>query len=123
MEAIMAILPPLPQRIISFATAWAVMKTPVNAELAGLVFRLYSEAFKLSSLTSNVDLEHHVGVRLSVIEGRGFLLNASCCDESIESSLCITDALDNCVKALHVSDVDLAVVESIAWDHVCQLES
>jgi hypothetical protein len=65
----MAILPPLPQRIISFATAWAVMKTPVNAELAGLVFRLYSEAFKLSSLTSNVDLEHHVGVRLSVIEG------------------------------------------------------
>jgi hypothetical protein len=29
----MAMLPPLPQRIISFATAWAVMKTPVNAEL------------------------------------------------------------------------------------------
>lgn len=28
MEAIMAILPPLPQRIISLATAWAVMKTP-----------------------------------------------------------------------------------------------
>ena len=30
MEAIMAMLPPLPQRIISFATAWAVMKTPVT---------------------------------------------------------------------------------------------
>lgn len=25
----MAMLPPLPQRIISFATAWAVMNTPV----------------------------------------------------------------------------------------------
>lgn len=29
MEAIMAMLPPLPQRIISLATACAVMKTPV----------------------------------------------------------------------------------------------
>lgn len=28
MEAIIAMLPPLPQRIISLATAWAVMKTP-----------------------------------------------------------------------------------------------
>jgi hypothetical protein len=74
--------------------------------------RLRSDS-ELSSLTCNVNLEHHVCVRLSVIESRSLLLNASCCDESIEPSLCITNALDNCVEALYISDVDLAVVESV----------
>jgi hypothetical protein len=66
--------------------------------------------YEPSSLTSNVDLEHHVCVCLSVVESRSLLLDASCCDESVEPSLCITNALDNCVEALHISDVDLAVV-------------
>ena len=32
MEAIMAMLPPRPWRIISLATAWAVMKTPAGMQ-------------------------------------------------------------------------------------------
>lgn len=43
MEAIMAMLPPLPQRIISFATAWAVMNTPVDCSQYLHTVRLRTE--------------------------------------------------------------------------------
>jgi hypothetical protein len=105
----MAMLPPLPQRIISFATAWAVMNTPGNCSQ-----HLQMAYSGPSSITSNIDLEHHVGVRLCVIKSRSLLLDTGCGDQTIESALCVTNALDNRVEALHVSDVDLAVVESVA---------
>ena len=114
MEAIMAMLPPLPQRIISFATAWAVMKTPVNLRLAKLLSCLRSTYLKWTELTSNVDLEHHVRICLRIIEGRSFLLNAGCGDEAVQPALRFTNALDHCVQALHVSNIDLAVVKSVA---------
>lgn len=45
-EAIIAMLPPLPHRIISLATAWAVMKTPVTftSNMVFASFWLYSNA-------------------------------------------------------------------------------
>ena len=70
--------------------------------------------FGPSSLTSNIDLEHHVGIRLCVVESRSLLLDTCCGNQAIEPSLCVTNTLDNCVEALHVSDIDLAVVESVA---------
>ena len=78
-----------------------------------------------SSLTSYIDLKHHVCIRLCVIQSRSLLLNTSCGNQAIKSALCITNALDNCVKALHVSNVNLAVVESIACAMVvssCNIE-
>jgi hypothetical protein len=41
-------------------------------------------------------------------------LDASGCDQAVQSPLGIADALDDLVKALDVSDVDLAVVEGVA---------
>jgi len=69
-----------------------------------------------SPLTSNVDLKHHVRIRLCVIESRSLLLDTSCGNQTIESTLCVTNALDNRVEALHIPDVDLAVVESVACE-------
>lgn len=64
--------------------------------------------------TSDIDFEHHVGVCLSVVEGGSLLLDTSGGNETVESALGLADAFDNGIEALHVTDVDLAVVESVA---------
>ena len=64
--------------------------------------------------TGHVDLEHHVRVCLCVVESGGLLLDASGCDQAVQSPLGIADALNDLVQALYVSDVDLAVMKGVA---------
>lgn len=64
--------------------------------------------------SGDVDLEHHVGVCLGVVESGGFLLDTGGGNKAVQSPLRVADALDDLVQALDVSHVDLAVVEGVA---------
>lgn len=75
---------------------------------------LFGDGLRRHEDSGDVDLEHHVGVCLRVIESGGFLLDAGGGDQAVQSSLGVADALDDLVQALDVSHVDLAVVEGVA---------
>lgn len=58
---------------------------------------LFRDGLRGHEDSGHVDLEHHVGICLCVVERGGFLLDAGGCDQAVQSPLRIADALDDLV--------------------------
>ena len=110
-------LPPLPCRIISRATACAVMKAPVMLTCRR---QTVSHVLELAAMRSvpvpahapaHTHLEHGVGILGRVLQRRRLLLDARRRNEPVELPLAVADALDDPVETLHVPDVDLPVMQ------------
>jgi len=115
MEAIIAILPPLPHRIISLATAWAVMKTPV-------MFTYHLRRQNTSTIDINASdhgspthLKHSISIFRGVVQCRRLLLYPRRRNQPIELSVRFTDTPHNLVQLRDIADVDLTVVECITY--------
>lgn len=61
--------------------------------------------------TSNVDLEHAVGILCSIIQGWSFLLNAGSCNQSIKSSFLVADLFDDLVERSYFANINLSVLK------------
>ena len=109
MDAIMAMLPPRPHRIISFATACAAMKVPVMLTWKDCQHDIQDETFDPPYL------KHRIRIFSSVLQRSGLLLDTGRGNQAIELALRIADILHDLVQCRDIPHIDLPVVERVSY--------
>lgn len=86
-----------------------------NAATAAMSDHLLGDGLRGHEDTRDVDLKHGVRVLGRVLQRRRLLLDTSRGNQAVQLALLLRNAPDDLVQALDISDVDLSVVESVAW--------
>lgn len=55
-------------------------------------------------------LKHGIGIFLSILQRRSFLLNTSSRNKTVKLALGLRDALDNLVQSWYIANIDLSVM-------------